>query len=180
MNVPQSIYSTVRIEASRNGVDPAVILALIQSESSFNPNAIGDNGKSFGLMQIQIPTAQSVMGDPTITPQTLINPDTNIQIGTAYFALCLSQAGGDIYSALAKYKGAVTNFSGVQQAMSLIPQYETYVAQIEQSMPDIIASQVDSQAPIEASMIPDITNENWYWYAGAGVIAILLLNIFRR
>ena len=35
------------------GIDPAVIFAMAHKESTYNPNAIGDNGNSFGLMQIQ-------------------------------------------------------------------------------------------------------------------------------
>lgn len=36
----------------------AVLVALAYFESNFNPNAIGDQGKSFGLFQIQPPTAK--------------------------------------------------------------------------------------------------------------------------
>ena len=38
--------------ASRRGVDPALVLAVIEKESGYNPDASGDNGKSQGLMQI--------------------------------------------------------------------------------------------------------------------------------
>lgn len=35
-----------------HGVDPALVLAVIEKESGYNPDASGDNGKSQGLMQI--------------------------------------------------------------------------------------------------------------------------------
>lgn len=38
--------------ASRRGVDPALVLAVIKKESGYDPDASGDNGKSQGLMQI--------------------------------------------------------------------------------------------------------------------------------
>lgn len=38
--------------ASGRGVDPALVLAVIEKESGYNPDASGDNGKSQGLMQI--------------------------------------------------------------------------------------------------------------------------------
>lgn len=38
--------------ASGRGVDPALVLAVIEKESGYNPNASGDNGRSQGLMQI--------------------------------------------------------------------------------------------------------------------------------
>ena len=34
------------------GVDPALVLAVIEKESGYNPDAAGDNGRSQGLMQI--------------------------------------------------------------------------------------------------------------------------------
>lgn len=39
--------------ATRSGVDPNIVKAIIKEESGGNPNAIGDNGESIGLMQIQ-------------------------------------------------------------------------------------------------------------------------------
>lgn len=38
--------------ASGRGVDPALVLAVIEKESGYNPDASGDNGRSQGLMQI--------------------------------------------------------------------------------------------------------------------------------
>ena len=38
--------------AGGRGVDPALVLAIIEKESGYNPDASGDNGRSQGLMQI--------------------------------------------------------------------------------------------------------------------------------
>lgn len=38
--------------AGGRGVDPALVLAVIEKESGYNPDAAGDNGRSQGLMQI--------------------------------------------------------------------------------------------------------------------------------
>ena len=38
--------------ASRRGVDPALVIAVIEKESGYKPDASGDNGRSQGLMQI--------------------------------------------------------------------------------------------------------------------------------
>lgn len=40
-------------KAEEIGIDPAVIFAMAYRESSYNPDAIGDNGNSFGMLQIQ-------------------------------------------------------------------------------------------------------------------------------
>ena len=38
--------------SEKRGVDPALVLAVIEKESGYNPDASGDNGRSQGLMQI--------------------------------------------------------------------------------------------------------------------------------
>ena len=35
------------------GIDPALVISIIKKESEFTPGAVGDNGNSLGLMQIQ-------------------------------------------------------------------------------------------------------------------------------
>lgn len=43
----------IRTIASNYGIDYELVLAIIKTESNFNPNQIGDYGNSFGLMQVQ-------------------------------------------------------------------------------------------------------------------------------
>lgn len=40
-------------KAEEIGIDPAVIFAMARKESTYDPGAIGDNGDSLGLLQIQ-------------------------------------------------------------------------------------------------------------------------------
>jgi len=61
-----------------------VILTAVCVESKGNSRAKG--GKNIGLMQILVPTAQAVLNDPSITEESLYDPDTNIEAGTAYIA----------------------------------------------------------------------------------------------
>lgn len=44
-------------ESKRQGVDPNIVVALIEVESNFNRHATGRAGK-IGLMQIKLPTAR--------------------------------------------------------------------------------------------------------------------------
>jgi len=71
--------------AAHYEVPVEVILTAVCVESKGNPRAKG--GKNVGLMQLLVPTARSVLKDPTLTEEALYDPDTNIRAGTAYMAL---------------------------------------------------------------------------------------------
>ena len=67
--------------------DPVFLLAVIRTESHFNPNTIGTSGE-IGLMQIKPSTAQWICqkaGVPWKGAQALKNPEYNVQVGALYF-----------------------------------------------------------------------------------------------
>lgn len=66
--------------------DPIFLLAMIDGESSFNPEAVGGVGE-IGLMQIRPSTAKWIANKLDITYEgnkTLYNPMKNIRIGAGY------------------------------------------------------------------------------------------------
>ncbi len=74
-------------EAARFGFDPYFLLAVIERESRFNPNAKGQHGE-IGLMQIKPDTAEWISeryGFPWQGAQTLYQPAHNIRLAAAYF-----------------------------------------------------------------------------------------------
>lgn len=96
-------------EARRNGLDPVLVAAVIQVESSFDPFAVSEVGAR-GLMQLMPPTAQWLLQndrdsstDPKLRPSHLFNPVLNIELGTAYLAKLLGQFDGDLRQALVAY-----------------------------------------------------------------------------
>lgn len=73
------------VQENAGAEDPALILGIIEHESSFNPSAYNGsdpNGGSYGLMMLQYPTAQQ-MGYVG-APEGLFDPATNIQLGVRY------------------------------------------------------------------------------------------------
>ncbi|MES2965632.1 MAG: lytic transglycosylase domain-containing protein [Bdellovibrionota bacterium] len=75
-------------DARASRFDPVFILAIIQTESSFNPNAIGGAGE-IGLMQIKPATAEWIAnkeGIEWLGKDSLFDPMINIRIGIRYFA----------------------------------------------------------------------------------------------
>ncbi|MBK1733999.1 hypothetical protein CKO15_01620 [Halorhodospira abdelmalekii] len=85
----------VQREARRYDVDEALILAIMHSESSFNPMA-RSHIPAYGLMQIVpetagIDVAQRVYGEPRLlSPEYLYNPRNNIRSGTVYLDILQS------------------------------------------------------------------------------------------
>lgn len=97
MPLPQPIVSAqlppqqeaiVRLALELSGEhDPALILGMIERESQFHPNAYNaadPNGGSWGLMQMQIPTARD-MGFQG-PGEGLFDPATSIALGAAYLS----------------------------------------------------------------------------------------------
>lgn len=87
------------------GIDPAIIIAMIQKESYFNPSNVGDGGNSLGLMQIQPRWHQNRANN--LGCPDLMNPYHNITVGVDLFADHLKQKGS-LEWALMAYNGGPT------------------------------------------------------------------------
>lgn len=86
-------------EAAAHRMDPDLVRAVIGQESGFNPQAVGDDGSSFGLMQLQMMTARGVgvTGD-------LFDPANNVRAGVTYLAQQIAKAG-NVDAGLSAYNG---------------------------------------------------------------------------
>ena len=86
--------------ANKYNVDPALIKAIIQVESSFNPKAVSYKGAK-GLMQL-MPVVIKTMGvkDP-------FDPRFNIEAGVKYFKKLLILFDNNIELALAAYNAGI-------------------------------------------------------------------------
>ena len=103
------IVATVRYYARRHGLDEALVLALIEMESGFNPRAVSPCGAQ-GLMQLMPETARRLgVTDP-------YHPVQNIAGGTLYLAQMFHEFNQDARLALAAYNAgpeAVRRYGGV-------------------------------------------------------------------
>ncbi|MDA8156244.1 MAG: transglycosylase SLT domain-containing protein [Actinomycetota bacterium] len=97
-----SIQEIAKNNAARFDVPVTWVLAIIQTESSFNPNAMNPRDPSYGLMGIKLSTAREI--EPAITAQELMQPAKNIEIGTIYLRKLRGQYG-DLEDVFAAYKG---------------------------------------------------------------------------
>ena len=95
--------------AERHRVDPALVRAVIQAESNWNPKAYSRKGAG-GLMQL-IPTTGKRYG-----ANDLFDPQQNINAGVKYLRTLLERYNGNLDLALAAYnagEGAVDRAHGV-------------------------------------------------------------------
>lgn len=85
-------------------VKPSIIIAMIQRESNFKSKAIGDNGDSFGLMQIQPKWHKERMQRLNCTD--LLDPYQNVTVGIDIFAELLDEDKGLEWALMAYNGGA--------------------------------------------------------------------------
>ena len=86
-----------------------IIYAVIKAESNFNENAVSRKNAK-GLMQLMYDTAVDVgtIIGIDINEDNILNPDTNINIGTKYLSILINKYG-NIEVALAAYNAGSGN-----------------------------------------------------------------------
>lgn len=120
---PEAVYYDVPLtrelqdhifaECEKHGIDPAIVIAMCYRESSYDADAVGDNGRSFGLMQIQRRYHEERMKRLGVTD--LLDPMQNVTVGIDFLAELLEKYG-DVEKALTAYNrghyaGAVTQYA---------------------------------------------------------------------
>ncbi len=96
------ILKLVHLEASRVGLAPELILAVIETESNFDHYAISVAG-AIGLMQI-MPFWLDEIGRPD---DNLLHVDTNLRYGCTILRFYLDKENGDLRRALGRYNGSL-------------------------------------------------------------------------
>ncbi len=84
------------------GVDTALVIAVIERESSFQPDKLGDGGQSYGLMQIY--ASQHTERCAELGAVNLMDPRQNIRAGVDFLAELLAEGNGTAW-ALSWYNG---------------------------------------------------------------------------
>lgn len=105
-SVMELLYPTREMEMIRSaaaGSEPQslLLMALIRQESAFNERARSRAG-AIGLMQVMPRTARHLEGKRLSTRQ-LMDPETNLRVGTKYLSKLLSDYSGETELALAAY-----------------------------------------------------------------------------
>lgn len=96
------ILTRVHYEARRAGLEPELVLAVIDVESNFDRYAISVAG-ALGLMQV-MPFWLDEIGRPG---DNLLHIDTNLRYGCTILKYYLDKENGDLRRALGRYNGSL-------------------------------------------------------------------------
>ncbi|MFD0715108.1 lytic transglycosylase domain-containing protein [Paenibacillus sp. GCM10027626] len=130
--------------SQKYGIDESLIRAVIETESSFNPNTVSSAGAK-GLMQLMDGTARGLGVTDSFDPQQ------NVEGGTRYLAYLMEKYKGNIQVALAAYNagpgrvdrsGIATNADFVARQSVLPKETQNYVGKVLRSLAKYSAAAV--------------------------------------
>ncbi|MDE3163114.1 MAG: transglycosylase SLT domain-containing protein [Acidobacteriota bacterium] len=133
---PEPYWETIRAESAKNHLDPYLVASLIRQESEFNPSVVS-YANAWGLMQLLPPVGRQLARQEGMTrfaTYQLLNPETNIRLGTRYLRQMLDRFDGVTEYALAAYNAgdnrvtdwqAAGPYSGMDEFVESIPFTQT-------------------------------------------------------
>ena len=95
---------TIVAEAETARIDPLLVLALIEVESSFDPAALSDRG-AMGLMQLRGPTLRRELERAGLEADYPNDPVANVQAGVRYLRRLLDAFGREELALMAYNAG---------------------------------------------------------------------------
>ena len=98
----RELLETVWYEATRAGLEPDLVLGLMQVESAFRKYAVSSAGAR-GYMQV-MPFWTRVVGDGD--PRNLFHLQTKLRYGCSILRMYIDMEKGDLYLALGRYNGS--------------------------------------------------------------------------
>jgi soluble lytic murein transglycosylase len=133
---PEPWWDTIKAESAKNNLDPYLVASLIRQESEFNPSAVS-RANAYGLMQLLPSVGRSMAREEGLghfETFQLLDPATNIRLGTRYLRKTLEKFGGVTEYGLAAYNAgdervqdweASGPYQGIDEFVESIPFTET-------------------------------------------------------
>jgi soluble lytic murein transglycosylase-like protein len=120
--------------AKANGLDPALVKAVVAVESAYDPRAVSPKG-AIGLMQVIPATGERYGLAPDArrsVEQKLLDPATNVRIGTRYLSDLLRRFDNDPALALAGYNAGENAVERFARRVPPFPETRAYVTLVQQ------------------------------------------------
>jgi len=136
ITLPLQHDDIIRQQAAEKDLDPAMVAAVIYSESRFRDQE--SHAGALGLMQITPQTARVIerlSGGTTFHTSDLSDPQINISYGCYYLRYLLNHYNGNEVAALAAYNAGTGNVdkwggSDLQQSDIQFPETRGYVDEV--------------------------------------------------
>lgn len=90
-------------KCKKYNISTNVVIALIEAESNFKANTMGDQGRSYGLMQIQ--KRYHIKRMNKLNVKNLLNAYSNTSVGIDYLAEIYKSCNGNWHKTLMVYNG---------------------------------------------------------------------------
>jgi soluble lytic murein transglycosylase len=144
VTLPLRHEDVIRQQASDKDLDPALIAAIIYSESKFRDQTSTAGAK--GLMQILPDTARfiaRISGGTAFELRDLGNADINIRYGCYYLRYLIDRYGGNTVAAIAAYNAGHTNVdrwggATITERDIRFPETRSYVAGVLEKRDDYV------------------------------------------
>lgn len=121
--LPQELQMWIIDYCKGTQINPYLIMAMCERESQYNANAVGDNGRSIGIMQIQPIWHQWRMDK--LGCDNLLDPQQNIMVGIDIL-LDLYSICDDVAWVLMAYNGGEA-YANRNYDAGNISEYATYI-----------------------------------------------------
>jgi soluble lytic murein transglycosylase len=133
---PKPYWGDLVANSEKNGLDPYLVASLIRQESEFNAGAVS-HANAYGLMQLLPSVGKSMakkQGIKGFNANQLLNPATNLQLGTLNLKLVLDRFSGQPQYALAAYNAgdvpvrqwmSANDYKDIPEFVESIPYTET-------------------------------------------------------
>lgn len=141
-------------EAVRNSLDPILLLAVIQVESGFDPQAVSSRGAQ-GLMQVKPVVVRALIDQGRIRSwhRNLKDPLVNVRVGASYLAY-LNEMFGNLELALTAYNWGPTRIrEKIRTNQKLPTAYATRVLSVHRQLEQQLARLVPGQQEAESNSI---------------------------
>ncbi len=158
-NRAKNFASYVNKYAKQYKINPALINAIIQAESSFNPRLVS-NRFAHGLMQVvpdsagkEVHAWLGLEGMPS--PYILFDPATNIKYGTSYLHLLLTRHLGEVRSPLVRQYIAIAAYNmGINAVLRTFDaQKDLAIAKINRMSPQQIYVYLQARLPAKETRL---------------------------
>jgi soluble lytic murein transglycosylase-like protein len=123
-NERRDLLATVHYEATRAGLDPHLVLAVIHHESGFKKYAVSV-ADARGYMQV-MPFWTRLIGSDR--EHNLFHLRTNLRYGCVILRHYLDREGGDLFRALGRYNGSLGRAEYPNAVFAALRRYEPAAA----------------------------------------------------